>query len=399
MATQVCSQQKRVGGGERAARHSFLLSETHKNDVERGVAVRKARAFRQYEKSFKARVLFPKREELSFTCNCVPRGKAFSLQNVDNEAEHVRHRRKLQEERSFYWTTTKSRHGKSKKRKWKKEEPLLQTDISLPPWWTKALGEAIASKKLSVADAQERLLALGKRVASVYLKRSGYELGWLCLHAESNENIHFELGFSTINKKNELIGRSADGKKGRKGFCMTHRSFLGLWRYDQIESDEVRLPEELLKAAKRDFAKHETPWTWEDWQDGRFDNIAAAGYLDDSLPQAEYFPEIANRANELAKEMLADAVAPVSSDTRKRFQQLTKEKVKWHRRATLAEKGFNKAVVVLPNEKIKEEFRNCKTFAEGVAFLDKIEKAKLEEAKSRRHSPRRSTGEEMELGI
>lgn len=185
----------------------------------------------------------------------------------------------IQRERSFYFgkRLTGLHAGKVQRRKAK---GILDTYISIPPWWGKALAEGLESGSLKPEGVRNTIGHIAYALSTKLGKRTKYEPVYFSVHPDSVNNVHIHLGLATISEDNQLIGRSADGKKGKKGLKHIGDSNLSLYRMAQVE------PSPRNAMAVRNSLK-------DDW-----DDIYLSHQMNGELETR--FPELKERAGELA---------------------------------------------------------------------------------------------------
>jgi len=169
-------------------------------------------------------------------------------------------------ERSWY---TKGKADGNRKRK---TPGVIDTYISIPPWWGRALNAAMKKGVYSTEQVRNALAQIGTTAMAELTKRTGYEPMYISVHPESENNVHFHMGVSTVDKNHKLVGRSASGEGGRKGLKHAGDCNLAIWRMYAMEPNKV-----VEKPARKALL-------------GNYDDIAMAKVIDKAL--GETFPQL-----------------------------------------------------------------------------------------------------------
>jgi len=169
-------------------------------------------------------------------------------------------------ERSWY---TK---GKTDGNRTRKTPGVIDTYISIPPWWGRALNAAMKKGIYSTEQVRDALAQISTMAMAELTKRTGYEPVYISVHPESENNVHFHMGVANVSKDHALIGRSASGKGGRKGLKHAGDCNLAIWRMYALENNKV-----VEKAARKALL-------------GNYDDIAMAKVIDKAL--GETFPHL-----------------------------------------------------------------------------------------------------------
>lgn len=118
------------------------------------------------------------------------------------------------------------------------KEPLKDTYFSLPPWVSEFLSGAVehASDQTSAAEWVQAVAFEGAKAAAAVLEeRTGYRVEGIALHPDGYGAFGFHLQYLTA-ADGELLGRSNDGKRGRKGLRLAGDVNLGLNRFDAVDA-------------------------------------------------------------------------------------------------------------------------------------------------------------------
>lgn len=281
---RIVAKQRRISK-KTAAAHLRWNSDVHKRDQVQADALR-ATAVVSLPIS---REPFPEAEAIAvqYLYERTPEG---GLKPQKKEDDFESSLAKLARKKSFYLYETPS--GKEMKRK---SKGITDTYISLPPWWSKSLADAVKQGTLTAEQVRSLLANLGHKCLSALAKKTGYEPVYFAVHPDSQNNMHIHLGVSSISDEHKLIGRSATGKKGKKGLRHLGDCNLALYRMSKIQPDKTNAIG-LRKAVKG--------------VDGRgqveFDDKFLADLLDSELERT--LPGMKPMASRLAKEHVASWV-------------------------------------------------------------------------------------------
>jgi hypothetical protein len=114
------------------------------------------------------------------------------------------------------------------------KEPLKDTYFSLPPWVGQFLSCIVELDAEEAGWAQAVAFEAAQAAAAVLEERSGYRVEGIALHPDAHGAFGFHLQYLTA-VDGELLGRSADGKRGRKGLRLAGDVNLALHRFDAVE--------------------------------------------------------------------------------------------------------------------------------------------------------------------
>jgi hypothetical protein len=207
---------------KRAVRHLVWNSTIHTRDRDQAdklrsrVAVlldnpRAPRALLAQSEQLAAQVLFVPEEVLqdvpSSVAGFAPAAKKQGQKVEPDVFEKVVERER--QKRSFYYCEKFKRKRASK--------GVIDTYCSIPPWWGKLLNRELKAGRLSPTDLQDSLVSLGNSAMRTLSQRTNYEPVYMAVHPESEANIHIHFGLGVVDGQNRVLGRSATGKRGKKG--------------------------------------------------------------------------------------------------------------------------------------------------------------------------------------
>lgn len=195
----------------------------------------------------KKQLPFPRDVEVGFAGHYKD-GK-FAIQDPDTfVAENVAAR-----ENAWYWRIDK-RVGRNPT---KKDTGLLEMNAAISTGLSMVLAHLVEQNG-EVNLVQNIMRLACESGMAVLATRTGYLPSYLALHPDSKGTMSCHLGLSPIDPgKHVLIGRSATGKKGRKGLRTLGDSFTSILRHDRA----IGLPSELIKLPKENVEKR-SPDDW-----------------------------------------------------------------------------------------------------------------------------------------
>jgi hypothetical protein len=230
---RIVSKQRRVSS-KRAASHLRWSSDTHTRDK---MAADNLRASVMIKPKTE-RTPFPNAESIAMQCLFEKRPGTKPGEEVVRPVvkgiEFDEELNQIQRERSFYFgkRLTGVHAGKVQRRKAK---GILDTYVSIHPWWSKAIAEGIASGSLKPEGVRSSIGNMAFALSSKLGKRTEYQPVYFAVHPDSVNNLHIHFGLATISKDNQLLGRSADGKRGKKGLKHIGDCNLALYRMALVE--------------------------------------------------------------------------------------------------------------------------------------------------------------------
>ena len=258
---RITSKQRRISKRS-SATHLRWTSETHKRDQKQADTMR---ATILIGSPTWPRIPFSNAKEVA-TQVIFEDGKGQRVEGptFDSKVASIAYKR------SFYWAEV---GGKKRKRK---SKGITDTYCSLPPWWTRVLSEEVEAGKLTGEQVQNLILRIGKTCMDSLATRTGYQPVCMAIHPDSVANLHIHFSIATISEENELMGRSASGKTGKKGLRHLGDCNLALLRMNKLHPHPTNKIG-VLKAIKGDF-----------------DDVALATIIDGQLEQL--LPSLKDRA-------------------------------------------------------------------------------------------------------
>ena len=192
-------------------------------------------------------------------------------------------------ENAWYWRQDK-REGRNPT---KGESGLVETNAALSSGYAMVLA-AIAAKG-DVRIVRNIMRVVGESGMAMLGERSGYKPVFMACHPDWEGTMSVHFGLSPVDfEKRMLIGRSADGKRGRKGLRTLGDSFTSVLRHSRL----IELPADLLKLPKANLRKRKP----DDW--------AVAEEMDrvvrEELSKLPDGPELLRQADEYQKEAAED---------------------------------------------------------------------------------------------
>jgi hypothetical protein len=239
-------------------------------------------------------------------------GKNFWLEEKENDG-WVKFHQQMARARSYYFRKGKKRKDGTYGEQRFNTKGVIDTYVTVPKWWTQAISERLRSGDLQADDVKHRLKQISCRLILKHEQRTGYEGLYAAVHPDSTDNLQIHLGVGTVDPTtHKLIGRSAGGKRGKRGLKELGDCFLYVWNLSHLGE----LPKKALHLPKLCFEQAKGEWTKGKVSDIEhpFDDVALACFLEKKL--IEEFPECAIRATELGKE----AVVAFSSTVETKMQ-------------------------------------------------------------------------------
>jgi len=212
---RVTSKQKRVGSKDAAA-HLRFKNEIHQKDRDAADRLRSTMV---------VEVPAPSRKEIGFAKDLAIQAIYEDKKGRWVEEEFEGHIVNENETRSWY----RDKNGKKRQ----STGAILDTYVSIPPWWTRALCDLEKAGKVTSEQVKKLVAAIAMEAMQELANRSGYEPIHLAIHPESEANLHIHLGLATVSKENKLLGRSATGTTGKKGLRSAGDSNAALCRMFQ----------------------------------------------------------------------------------------------------------------------------------------------------------------------
>jgi len=216
---RIINKQRKVSGVKQA-KHLVWTSSTHRND-------QKAADHLRASVSVETPVVYraPIKDAGSIACQVLYFSRdGKNKAKYANETEYVKEVSKEARKRSWYMSSGRKRKTKG----------IIDTYVSLPPWWTKVLNEEMKSGRMTAEQVKGIIVKLAGKAMDVLRSRTGYEPLYFAVHPESLNNMHVHFGVCNISGTNELLGRSAGGSKGKRGLRHAGDCNLALMRMNQV---------------------------------------------------------------------------------------------------------------------------------------------------------------------
>jgi hypothetical protein len=216
---RISKKQKRVKATNRktAARVSrhLVMGDQHDNDRE---AAARIRAFPVVPKLEQAP--FPHERKVGFVGHfingefCVQGPANFEKMNVACKAN------------AWYW-----RHDPRGNREPRlKISGIVETNVAISAGLAHVLADMAKEEKFD--DVRRLTLCAGKAGMEEFERRSGYWAAYMALHPDSEGTLSAHFGLWPVDRKErKLIGRSATGKKGRRGLRTLGDAFMSVLRH------------------------------------------------------------------------------------------------------------------------------------------------------------------------
>ncbi len=216
---RIINKQRRIGG-VKAAKHLVWTSSTHKTDQK---AADNLRASISVETPVVYRA--PIKHDVDIACQVLyysHEGKKNA--KYVNGTEYVKEVSKEMRKRSWYMSSGRKRKVKG----------IIDTYVSLAPWWTKVLNEDMESGRLTAEQVKGIVVKLAGKAMDVLKTRTGYEPLYFAVHPESLNNLHVHFGVCNVSESNKLLGRSGGGKTGKRGLRHAGDCNLALMRMNSV---------------------------------------------------------------------------------------------------------------------------------------------------------------------
>lgn len=295
---RMSNKQKRTRASSRTAQHAVWTSKQHKLDKARADFVRNDTAY--YVRSSSA----PLRQSEAF-----PEGERIASNSSVSEAQgntaifkplkaddYVRYINARKRERSWYYRQGQKKRDGSFGLQKQKQLGVIETFLTMPKWWTRTLAAGIETGALDPGEVRKSLQRIGGTLLLRLCTRTGYEPIAFDVHPESQDNLHLHFSIASIDKDHRLIGRSANGKRGKKGLRLLNDCYMAIWRFSRY----FKLPDELMHKPKLKFAEYDTEWDVASPKDAQLDDVFLSLCLDNELSRS--FPGLSKKADTLARE-------------------------------------------------------------------------------------------------
>lgn len=113
---------------------------------------------------------------------------------------------------------------------------VKDTYINLPPWVSTYFAERVESGAEGVTFTRKTLSSLGLVLARELAQRTGYSVVGVALHPDSRGKLGLHFQYKTCSGGKPL-GRSANGKRGRKGLRNLGDNNISLWQFSNLGVD------------------------------------------------------------------------------------------------------------------------------------------------------------------
>jgi hypothetical protein len=185
---------------------------------------------------------------------------------------------------AWYW-----RHDKRGNREPRQQDTgIVETNASLSSGLTKVLASMVEAGDLK--SAQQSAQAAGEAGMAELAARTGYEPAFITLHPDAYGTLSFHFGLWPVDREKRcLIGRSAGGKRGRRGLRELGHAFISLLRHDAA----IGLPDHLVLLPKKNLAERDS----DDWAA----SVAMDRKLRDELMKLSNGEELLEQADEFQK--------------------------------------------------------------------------------------------------
>jgi len=354
---RISKKQKRVKytskrGAERASEH-LLLRKQHYEDRK---AADKLRKFPNVPRLKQAP--FPRDREVGFAGHykygqlVVQSPDEFKRMNVECKKE------------CWYWKIDK-RPGRSPRPLW---NGLAEVNVAMSAGLARELAKLVKAGDLK--EARRILKRAAEAGIAELAKRTGYKPCYVAVHPDAEGTMSFHYGLWPIDKsKRCLIGRSAGGKRGRRGFRTLGDGFTSILRHHRA----IGLPEELVSLPYWNLrSRHPDDWM-------------AAKMMDRTVHQ-EFAKrsdgeEILAAAAEYQREAARDWLARFNAGAlgvEKMHTRLRKAEAKLQRRKVAAERLLAKARLVaeqndVRSRELEKENSELRTITDETrAFFEKM---------------------------
>lgn len=235
---RVCKKQKRVKAtnaktARRVSKH-LLMGDQHDSDR---AAAEKLRSFPTVPRLKQSP--FPREREFGFAGHWIE-GK-FHIQGDDDFVDM----NLACKENAFY--LYKDPRGNREDRV--RVTGIVETNVAISSGLARELAAVVNGG--DILKARSLALTAGKAGMECLAKRTGYSPAYMALHPDSVGTVSFHFGLWPVDpEKRCLIGRSAGGKKGRRGLRLLGDAFMSVLRHDQaiaLPADLVHQPLQNLK--------------------------------------------------------------------------------------------------------------------------------------------------------
>lgn len=194
----------------------------------------------------KKQLPFPKDVELGFTGHFHKDG--FVMQDKETFTEEF----VSNANKAWYWREDKRGNRKPRRQ----DSGMLETNAALSAGYAMVLADLVRLGELTYV----RKIAVMAGEAGMHLlcERTGYLPGYMALHPDWEGTLSIHSGLWTVDpEKHVLVGKSAGGKRGRRGLRTLGDCFISLQRHHRATG----LPEELMYLPDQNLEKRDP----DDW--------------------------------------------------------------------------------------------------------------------------------------
>jgi len=262
---RITSKTKRVSASKTASEHLVFASETHERDK---VAADRIREKMHLSIPHERGKSFPNACELSFQGHFLDESGYYHNQidvfvggspvdglKLENQTQFVDSNLKIKNICSWYLRKDKRPGRKPRKEK----TGIFEINVSLGAAWSRTFAQGIDScngkNPARKKDIQQVLIRIGKKGVQKAVELSGYIPAYLACHLDSRNQISFHIGLSPVNPvTHELVGISANGKRGKKGLSNLGDAFMCILRnnsYLNMPDDVVKMPLFALESGRK----------------------------------------------------------------------------------------------------------------------------------------------------
>lgn len=319
---RISKKQKRVKytskrGAERASEH-LLLREQHDEDRK---AADKLRSYPNVPRLKQAP--FPKDREVGFAGHykygqlVVQSPDEFKLMNVECKKD------------CWYWKIDK-RPGRNPRPLW---NGLAEVNVAISSGLARELAKLVKAGDLK--EARRILKRAAEAGMAELAKRTGYKPCYVAVHPDAEGTMSFHYGLWPIDKSKRCpIGRSAGGKRGRRGFRTLGDGFTSILRHHRA----IGLPVELVSLPYWNLRSRHP----DDWMAAKMMDRTVCQELAKMSNGEEILAAAAEYQREAARDWLARFNAGALG-VQKMHDRLGKAEARLKRRKQAAERLLSKA--------------------------------------------------------
>ena len=232
---------------KKGVKHLIFTDPQHKIDMLAADRLRSVEFVAMGPAEMKARVPFPDAGKFSAVSLFVENG----LKEVKGPEFEAALAAAREDGRVWFTDTGKRRLDDAPILQRREGNGLSDCYFSFPPWVGEHLAEMVEAGQGKEAKklAGRVIRAVGEELA----RRTGYMLVGCALHPDSRGAVGFHLQYQTASK-GKLLGRSADGKVGRKGLRLLGDAMLAVSRFGEFISLDAKARKAIKKKDFDDVA-------------------------------------------------------------------------------------------------------------------------------------------------